>query len=62
MCERKFKTNFFKKFFTSDDLLVKQIDGYTMGGPLSVTISDIYMIKMEEDMVKPAKPDSIGIL
>ena len=27
-----------------------------MGGPLSVTISKIYMIKMKEDVVKSIKP------
>ena len=27
-----------------------------MGGSLSVTISDIYMIKTEEGVVKPTKP------
>ena len=27
-----------------------------MGGSLSITISDIYMIKMDEDVVKPTKP------
>ena len=27
-----------------------------MGGPISVVFSDIYMCKMEEDIVKPLKP------
>ena len=27
-----------------------------MGGPLSVTFSDIYMVKMENDVVIPSKP------
>ena len=27
-----------------------------MGGPISVVFSDIYMCKMEEDVVKPWKP------
>ena len=27
-----------------------------MGGPLSVTFSDIYMVKMENDIVTPSKP------
>ena len=27
-----------------------------MGGPLSVTLSDIYMNKMESDIVVPTKP------
>ena len=34
----------------------KQIDGCTMGGPLSVTFSDIYMIKMESEIVISQKP------
>ena len=31
--------------------LFKQTDGCTMGGPLSVTLSDIHMIRMETDVV-----------
>ena len=27
-----------------------------MGGPLSVTFSDIYMVKMENDVAIPSKP------
>ena len=27
-----------------------------MGGPLSFTFSDIYMVKMENDVVIPSKP------
>ena len=34
----------------------KQTDGCAMGGPLSVTFSDIFMIKMENDIVIPTKP------
>ena len=34
----------------------KQIDGCTMGGPLSVIFSDIYMTKTEEEVVKPTNP------
>ena len=34
----------------------KQIDGCTMGGPLSVILSDIYMTKLEETVVIPAEP------
>ena len=34
----------------------KQVDGCTMGGPLSVTFSDIYMVKMENDVVIPSEP------
>ena len=35
---------------------LKQVDGCTMGGPLSVTFSDIYMVKMENDVEIPSKP------
>ena len=34
----------------------KQIDGCTMGGPLSVIFSDISMTKTEEEVVKPTNP------
>ena len=34
----------------------KHTDRCTMGGPLSVTFSDIFMIKMENDKVIPTKP------
>ena len=44
--ERTFKFN--KRF-------LKQVDGCTMGGSLSVTFSDIYMVKMENDVI-PSKP------
>ena len=36
--------------------LFKQTDGCTMGGPLSVTLSDIHMIRMETDVVVPIRP------
>ena len=42
--------------FTFNDILYKQIDGCTMGGPLSVILSDIHMIKMENDVVIPFNP------
>ena len=32
------------------------MDGCTMGEPLPVTFSDIYMVKMENDVVIPSKP------
>ena len=34
----------------------KQTDGCTMGGPLLVTFSNIYLTKLEKDQVKPLKP------
>ena len=36
--------------------LIKQIDGYPMGGTMSVVFADIYMCKMEDDVVAPLKP------
>ena len=42
--------------FTFNGKFCKQIDGCTMGGPLSVTFSDIYMTKMERDVVRPFNP------
>ena len=44
-CTFKFNVKFYK-----------QVDGCTMGGLLSVTFSDIYMTKMENDIVTPTKP------
>ena len=41
--------------FTINKNFYKQTDGCTMGGPLSVTLSDIYMKKMEKDIVVPTK-------
>ena len=34
----------------------KQVDGCAMDGPLSVTFSDIYMAKMEDDVVEKYQP------
>ena len=34
----------------------KQTDGCTMGGPLCVTFSNIYMTKTEKEVVKPINP------
>ena len=36
--------------------LFKQTDGCTMGGPLSVTLSDIQMIRMETNVEVPIRP------
>ena len=36
--------------------LIKQIDGCPMGGPISVIFAEIYISKMEEDIVAPMKP------
>ena len=42
--------------FSVNSSLIKQIDGYPMGGPVSVVFSDIFTCKMEDDVVVPAKP------
>ena len=42
--------------FTFNNRFYKQIDGCTMGGPLSVTLGDIHMVKMENEVVRPLKP------
>ena len=42
--------------FKFNNRFLKQGDGGTMGGPLFVTFSDIYMVKMKNDVVIPSKP------
>ena len=42
--------------FSANNRLIKQIGGCPMGGSISVVFSDIYMCKIEEDVVKPLKP------
>ena len=42
--------------FSANNCLIKQIDGCPMGDPISMVFSDIYMCKMEQDIVKPLKP------
>ena len=42
--------------FKFNSSFLKQVDGCTMGGPLSATFSGIYMDKMENDVVIPSKP------
>ena len=41
--------------FSVNNRLIKQIDGCPMGCPISVVSSDIYVSKMEEDIVTPMK-------
>ena len=36
--------------------MIKQTNGCLMEGLISVVFSDIYMYKMEEDVVKPLRP------
>ena len=54
--KKKFKKLLVKltrvEFFSVNSCLIKQIDGCPMGGP----VSDIFMCKMEEHVVDPAKP------
>ena len=43
--------------FSVNSSLIKQTDGCTMGGPVSVVFFfDIFTCKMEDDVVVPAKP------
>ena len=42
--------------FSVTGKLLKQVDDCPMGGPISVVFSDIFMRKMELDVVVPAKP------
>ena len=42
--------------FSINEQLCKQIDGVSMGGALSVVLSDCFMNKMEKDIVIPFKP------
>ena len=42
--------------FTINNRLIKQVDGCPIGGPISAVFSDIYVCKMEEDIVIPANP------
>ena len=41
--------------FKFNNRFLKRVDGCTMGGPLSVTFSEIYMVKME-NVLLPSKP------
>ena len=42
--------------FSANNSLYKQVDGVTMGGPLSVVFTGCFMNKMEQDVVVPLKP------
>ena len=42
--------------FTFNNKFCKQIDGCTVGESLSVTLIDIYTVKMETEVVRPLKP------
>ena len=42
--------------FSFNNVLYKQIDGCTMGGPLSVVLANIFLSKMEKDIITPHNP------
>ena len=42
--------------FMFNSKFCKQPDACTMGGPLSVTVDNIYLTKLETDKVKRTKP------
>ncbi|XP_066914430.1 uncharacterized protein [Clytia hemisphaerica] len=46
-----------ESLFLFNDKFYQQIDGCTMGGPLSVVFANIFMTKMEKDIVEPSKPE-----
>ena len=50
---KKLATEYTFKF---NNRFLKQVDGCTVGGPLSLTFIDIYMVKMKIDVVIPSKP------
>ena len=61
ICSKLIFRRFLIKFSTEctfklSSKFLKQVDGCIIGGPLSVTFSDIYMVKMENDVVIPSKP------
>ena len=61
MCKKSIFKKFFIKYtkectFSVNSRLIKQIDGCLMGGPISVVFVDLYMCKMEDDVVAPIKP------
>ena len=61
LCERKFFKKFLIKLtcectFMFNNLFFKQLNGCTMGGPLSVVLSNIFMTMLEMNIVLPMKP------
>ena len=61
ICSKLIMKRFLLKLTTENIFMLnsnfyKQIDGCIMGGPLSVILSDIYMTKTEEEVVKPTNP------
>ena len=54
---KKFLNNLFKGCtFLADGILIRQVYGCPMGGPILVVLSNIFCVKMELDVVKPLKP------
>ena len=62
--EPLFKKSIFKKLLfkltkgcviSVTEKLLKQVDGYPVGGPISIIFSDIFMCKMEFDVVVLAR-------
>ena len=63
MCKKSIFKKLLRKLtkectFSVNNRLIKQIDGYPMGGPISVVFTNIYMCKMEDDVAAPLKPIS----
>ena len=52
LCNKLYKG----RTFLADGRLIRQVDGYLIGGPISVVLSIIFCVKMEFDVVKPLKP------
>ena len=42
--------------FLADGKLIRQVDGFPMGGPISVVLSNIFCVKMEFDVAKHLYP------
>ena len=36
--------------------MIREVEGYPVGGPISVALSSIFCVKMKPDVVKPLKP------
>ena len=61
LCTRRIFKNLLLKLTTESTFMFnnrfyKQTDGCTMGGPLSVIMSNIFMTKLELEVVVPMKP------
>ena len=59
ICKKSIFVKLLKKLtqecvFTTNNRVIKQVDSCPMGGPISVVFSDIYVCKIEEEIVIPA--------